>query len=138
MEINLKDELVKELLNVAEKMKHEPNPIKKVFYYSAAYGIVDRTMRYDFSKDLLLTYTVLNVTYNSYTERIKALRTGDQVVPLAVEQLDKVSDLVKDLAGALRDKGDITGILMDLNLLAYMATGPGHYMATNGSFNGMI
>lgn len=138
MEEYLKEELVKELRNVAKKMRDEPNPIKKIYYYSAAYGIVDRTMRYNFSKDLLLTFAILNLTYNGFIERVKAISGGDQVVPLTKEQLDKVTDRIDDLAMAFKNNEDVTSILMDLNLLAYMSSGPGHYMQMNGAFDDII
>lgn len=138
MKIDLKKELAEELRNVADKMRHEPSPMKKIYIYSAAYGIVDRTMRYDFSKDLLLAFTVLNVTYNSLGERAKALQSGDQNVPLTIEQLNKAADLVDDLGGAFQNDDDIDGILKDIALLAYRSTGPGHYMDLNGSFDGML
>ncbi len=63
MEQYVKDELVKELRNVSRKMREEADPSKKVFFYSAAYGIVDRSMRYSFGKELLITNTILNSSH---------------------------------------------------------------------------
>jgi hypothetical protein len=44
-----KKELVKELRLVEVLMKREENIEKKIYYFSAAYGITSRTYRYAFS-----------------------------------------------------------------------------------------
>ncbi len=138
MELYVKNELVKELMNVSKKMLDDSEPAKKLYYYSAAYGIVDRTMRYEFSKQLLMAQTILNVTYNIYMERLKAIVGKDAVVPLTTAQLDKTAELVGRLGDAFDKDIDINDILENIMLLAYMSTGPGHYMNTNGMFDGLV
>ena len=138
MEGYVKKELVKELKNVSKRMLDEPELVKKLFYYSAAYGAVDRTMRYGFTKQLLMAHTILNVTYNAYKERLRAIAGGDSVVPLTIGQLDRTAELVRDLGDAFNKGIDVNGILADIMLLAYMSTGPGHYLNENGAFEGLI
>ncbi len=138
MEQFVKVELIKELKNVSKKMKDETDPAKKIFYYSAAYGVVDRSMRYSFSKDLLLAQTILQVSYTAYTERLRAVSTGDRVIPLTMQQLDRTAELVGDLAEAFKKDGDVVEVLENIMVLSYMTSGPGYYLQTNGAFEGLI
>ena len=60
-------ELVKELRFVEGLIKKEPSVEKKIYYFSAAYGITSRTYRYAFSKDVLLADYVLQTVHNLFT-----------------------------------------------------------------------
>ena len=61
----LKEELVNELKSVSRRMIEETDPSKKLFYYSAAYGITNRVMRFEFDEELLLVDALLTITYNA-------------------------------------------------------------------------
>ncbi|HOQ26301.1 MAG TPA: hypothetical protein PLF76_06155, partial [Methanomassiliicoccaceae archaeon] len=67
-----------------------------------------------------------------------AIAGGDAVVPLTIGQLDRTAELVRDLGDAFNKGIDVNGILADIMLLAYMSTGPGHYLNENGAFEGLI
>ena len=41
-------------------MKKEEDAERKIYLFSAAYGIMGRSYRYDFSRDVLLAEVVLN------------------------------------------------------------------------------
>ena len=47
-------EIVKELRRIESLMKEAENPERKNYLFSAAYGIMGRTYRYEFSRDVLL------------------------------------------------------------------------------------
>lgn len=138
MEQYIQTELVKELKNVSKQIKAEADPAKKIFLLSAAHGIADRSMRYNFSKDLLLTFAILNISYNTYIERLRALSSGDRMIPISQKQLDGTADLLDQLADAFKNNKSIYGILEDIMLLSFMSTGPGHYLVINGKLDGLI
>jgi len=56
--------LVEELKKVAKLMKDEPDPRKKLYYFSAAFGAVDRVIRVRYDRELSLVAQVLQYTYN--------------------------------------------------------------------------
>ena len=64
-------ELVQELRRVENLIRHESSVEKKIYYFSAAYGITSRTFRYSFTKDFLLADFVLQGAYNLLTDKAK-------------------------------------------------------------------
>jgi len=72
-------ELVEELRRVETLIRQAPTLEKKAYYFSAAYGITNRTYRYSFSKDVLVADLLLQGVYNMIMERINAIRSGNQI-----------------------------------------------------------
>jgi hypothetical protein len=127
-----KKELVKELRNVANLMKNEKNPEKKIYYFSAAYGITSRTFRYAFSRDVLLADLVLNTSYHSLLERFQRVRSGEQTVPLDEKVFDSIVQGLKDLSDAFENDTSILEPLELITTAMFSTTGPGHYLREKG------
>ncbi|MDO9033868.1 MAG: hypothetical protein Q7U51_01515, partial [Methanoregula sp.] len=81
-ELFFRKELAKEIRNVSRLMKDETNVEKKLYYFSAAYGVASRTYRYSFTKNVLLAELVLQTSYSSIMDRIMRIKSGDVTVPL--------------------------------------------------------
>jgi hypothetical protein len=127
-----KKELVKELRNVANLMKNEKNPEKKIYYFSAAYGITSRTFRYAFSRDVLLTDLVLNTSYHSLLERFQRVRSGEQTVSLDEKVFDSIVEGLKELADAFENDTSILEPLELITAAMFSTTGPGNYLREKG------
>lgn len=127
-----KKELVKELRNVANLMKNEKNPEKKIYYFSAAYGITSRTFRYAFSRDVLLADLILNTSYHSLLERFQRVRSGEQTVPLDEKVFDSIVQGLKDLADAFENDTSILEPLEIITTAMFSTTGPGNYLREKG------
>jgi hypothetical protein len=91
-------ELVGELRRVEAMVRQAPSIEKKAYYFSAAYGITNRTYRYSFSKDVLMADLMLNGVYNMIMERIAALKSGDQNVIPEELVFETICDGLRDLA----------------------------------------
>jgi len=128
----LKEELVNELKSVSRRMIEETDPSKKLFYYSAAYGITNRVMRFEFDEELLLVDALLTITYNAVNTRLQIYLSGDRTVPVTPEILDGLAGCVKDLALAIDKDRQCYDILQRIMALSFLTTGPGYYMATKG------
>ena len=76
-----KKELARELRYIEVMMKKDNSFEKKIYYFSAAYGITSRTLRYSFSPDYLLADLVLNSTYQALVQRTEMIQSGDATVP---------------------------------------------------------
>lgn len=61
-------ELVQELRRAENLMRRESS-FEKRYTISAAYGVTNRTFRYSFSKDILLTDFLLQGVYNLLMDR---------------------------------------------------------------------
>jgi len=127
----LKEMLVEELDNVVHRMRHEPDPARKLFLFSAAYGMADRVMRLSYDSELLFVQNVLNHVYGSFMNRLNAITHGDSVVPLGQQHFDRLADLTEELSEKIK-KGEPTHLTLEkFNELAFITTGAGHYMRMN-------
>jgi len=128
----LRKELVGELRHVENLVRLEPSIDKKIYYFSAAYGITGRTYRYSFSKDVLMADLILQGAYNMLTERMQLLRTGDKnVIPEPII-FDKICDGLKDLANAFESGSSVLEPLEVIITTAFATTGPGNYLREKG------
>jgi hypothetical protein len=125
-------ELVIELRKVADMMAKEKNPEKKLYYFSAAFGITSRTYRYVFSSDVLLADLVLTAGYQQLLERIHACKAGDISVLLTEEIFEKLEQGLWDLAQAFEEGRSILEPLEKINTITFSVTGPGYYLKEKG------
>jgi len=125
-------ELAKELKNIVNLMKKEPNLEKKMYYYSAAYGITGRTYRYSFSKDILLADFALQGSYKMIIDRIHNLKAGDPTVAIDEKSIDKLEKSLKELADKLEAEENIQGPIEDILTIAFIHSGPGNYLNEKG------
>src|SRR4030067_2395179 len=78
----LKERLLAEFDFVIKKMTEEPESPRKIYFFSATYGAVERVMRYCPTEDLFIAHTILSLCYNTLNDRVTRIRSGDVVVPL--------------------------------------------------------
>lgn len=127
-----KKELVEELRRVEKMVREAPSVPKKLYYLSAAHGVTNRTFRYSFSKDVLITDLLLTGVFNMLNERIMAISSGDQNVipdPLIFE---KICDGLRDLANCFEKNESILEPIENIVTMGYSVTGPGNYLKEKG------
>ncbi len=125
-------ELVNELKTVERMMRKEPNVEKKLYYFTAAYGITSRTYRYSFSKDVLLADFVLQACHQTLNERIQRLKAGDQTMDFDENIFNKLGDSLKLLISRLESEESIQEPLEDMLAIAFSVSGPGNYLKEKG------
>ncbi|QSZ66998.1 hypothetical protein RJ40_05560 [Methanofollis aquaemaris] len=128
-------ELVAELRRIELMMKRAETIEKKIYYFSAAYGITGRTLRYSFAEDYLLADFVLNTSYNGLMERFKRLRSGDATVELEPVHFERIQDGLRMLADAFESETSILAPLEQILTAMYATTGPGNYLREKGQLN---
>lgn len=128
-------ELVQELRRVENLMRRESSVEKKIYYFSAAYGITSRTFRYSFSNDILLTDFVLQGAYNLLKDRLNRLKTGDKTVQLDDIIIERICDGLKLLADRIESKDNLQNALETILSAAYVTTGPGNYLREKNDIN---
>jgi hypothetical protein len=125
-----KKELIEELRVVENLIRNEPSLAKRIYYFSAAYGITSRTFRYSFSKDVLLADFVLSGTYNLLQTKLGQLG-AEENLPLE-QKLDGLCDGLKLLADCIESDRSILEPLEKIVTIAYSTTGNGEYMEERG------
>lgn len=125
-------ELVEELRRIENLMRRKGEIDKKLYYFSAAYGITGRTYRYAFSRDVLLADLVLNQAYNTFMNRWNQLAHGDRLVPIEDIHFEKLCDGIKLLADKLEANENIQEALEIITTVAFSTSGPGNYLREKG------
>lgn len=93
-----KKELIIELKNIVKMMSEENDFEKKIYLFSASYGITGRTLRYDFKEDYLLADFVLSATSNGLFERLKHLKSGESTIMLENIHFERIQNGLLELA----------------------------------------
>jgi len=132
LEKHFKEILVKELHDVARKIKKETDLRRKVYLYSAVKGITERIMRLHFDPELFLTTLVVGTSHNQVNERVNMFVAGDRIIPVSPETLNKLADYVSELADNVEKGKTIYKTLEKIATLSYTTTGPGYYMLETG------
>jgi len=125
-------ELVKELRLVEALMKKEENIEKKIYYFSAAYGITSRTIRYSFSEDVLLADLVLSAGYQALLDRFQRLKSGDTTVKLEEIHFKKIEKGLRQLADAFESTESILEPLKTILTPTFSTSGAGNYLRAKG------
>ena len=123
----LKKNVLNELEYVIKKMKEEPDPSIKLFFYSATMGTLERALRYYFDKELLVTHTVLNLSYQIINDRVNHLKLGDITVPVTESSLNQLIEGVSELKQAIEKDEVAYPAVEKIMEITYLATGPGFY-----------
>jgi len=130
-----KQELVSELLVVADLMEKEKNLDKKIYYfYSSLNGITGRTFRYFFSQEVLLADLVLNACYQSLYGRYQSMRSGDTTIVIDSVVFERVIDGLRHLAECFDSGEPIQKPLENILTASFSTTGPGNYLREKGAF----
>lgn len=123
----LKKNVLNELEYVVKKMKEEPDPSVKLFFYSATSGTIERALRYYFDKELLITNTVLTLSYQLINDRVNRLKLGDITIPLNESSLNQLMEGVSELKQAIEKDEVVYPAIEKIMEITYLATGPGFY-----------
>ena len=125
-------ELVEELRKVEKYMRDEQDFEKKIYFFSAAYGITSRTMRYAFSKEVLLADVVLQAVYRMILDRYNRIRAGEKTIELKQEHFNKLCEALRELAKCFENKESVEKPLEDIMAVGFSLTGPGNYLMLKG------
>jgi len=123
----LKQNLLNELEFVAKKMKEESDISRKIYFFTATYGAIERVMRYYPNNELAITHAILNLCYNTLNDRVNRLRAGDAAVPLPQNWSEQLVNYTEELRKAIEKNQSTYPILEKFMELAYLSTGPGFY-----------
>jgi hypothetical protein len=128
----LRAELVEELRRVENLVRQEPSVEKKIYYFSAAYGITGWTFRYSLYKEVLMADLLLIGAYNMMSERLNLFKSGNHTVPIDPLIFERICDGLRDLANCFESRESIFDALQTITIAAYSMTGPGNYIREKG------
>ena len=123
----LKSKVIEELEFIIQKMSQEQDIDRKIYFYSALRGVLERASRSYYDRELLVAHTIVDVSYSVINDRIAHLRSGDLLVPFPENSLNQLIQGVSDLKQAIENNEEIYPAVEILWEVAYLATGPGFY-----------
>lgn len=130
-----KEIIIEELNNVAIKMKESDDLAEKMYFFSAAYGMVHRIFNLEFNPTLVLIHTILNTAYSTISGRIEAVTRGqDRAVKIPKGLFDSLQKTIVDIADNISkdDENKLFKNLQKIVNLSYATTGNGYYLFQKG------
>jgi hypothetical protein len=121
--------LVQEINYARKRMRETKSLGRKLYYYSAIYGIIGRVMRLDYDRRLVFAHFVLNNTYNLMNAQIQGIKAEAIPIDLREDFFEKLDEGLKSL-GTHISKAQDDEILHDLEYIVWLAwtlTGAGFY-----------
>jgi hypothetical protein len=123
----IKKNVLNELEFIIKKMKEEPDFAKKIYFFSAVSGALERAMRFCSDNELLVAQAVMNLSLGVINDRINHLKIGDTVVPFPESLLSQLVESVSELKQAIEEDKAVYPALEKTMGIAYVSTGPGFY-----------
>lgn len=108
-------------------MKEESDPLKKLFYYSAVKGVLERLQRYHYDKELLISVPITEISYVIINDRVNHLKSGDSTIPITDEMLNKLIEAIFELKQAIETDQATYPVIEKMMDVAYSSSGPGFY-----------
>lgn len=123
--------LVDEINYAVGKMEKADDPSQKLFYFSAVFGVLQRVFNIEYDPDLVVAHYVIVETHKGFVGRLRASRE-DPAVPVAVEQIERLTSLTKEFSRKIEGNKDFTEQLKKFIVLTYSTTGNGFYLYDKG------
>lgn len=125
--------IVDEFEYVVGQMRANKEPSRKLYFFSATYGAVQRLLNSEYDPTLQLVHMVLQGVYNSINARYMALGQGVEMgIGLPHDLFDKLEETTEALGKAIDKDNGIVDVLARLAVLAYSTTGNGYYLYQKG------
>lgn len=127
-----RENIVDEIKFAVDMMKDSKDASNKLYYFSAIFGVIQRIYNIEYDEDLVLAHLVIQLTHQSFMQRLAAIKQGDSTVMITDEQFDKLTDLSDELGDKIRDKEDFAATLKKIVILLYSTQGNGYYLMKKG------
>ena len=105
-----------------------------VYWYSAAFGAVQRVINFRPDGELFLLHSVLQSTHGQFTNRLRAQFAGEErpVSLMAGNHMTVLANLLGELADEIEESRDFSDTLESIARLGYSTTGNGFYLFAMG------
>jgi hypothetical protein len=125
---NYKNLILSEIDFAVKKMNKSSEPLEKLFYFSAIHGIFQRIYNIEYDPTLVFIYFILHTTHEAFNNRLQA-KAG---IPLSEKQINKLSDIAKELGGKIKNNEEVSVTLQKFVVLQYSTSGNGYYLMQKG------
>lgn len=125
--------LADEFTTVARLINEEKDALRRTYYFSGAYAVVQRVLNIEFHNELILMHSILNGTYQALDSRLKSIMSGgERVINLPSNVFELLSSALNHLGDAISKGGDTYEPLVQISTISYVTTGNGYYLYCKG------
>ena len=129
---NYRNILADEVATVRTKIEGENDPRKKVYYYSALFGMARRIYNLEFDPHVQFMDFVLNTTYNTMLVRLSAIVSGDSTIPISSDFFVRLNNCLAQLEERIRANENAYNALEKIVNLTSTLDGNGYYLVQKG------
>lgn len=122
--------LTSELKFVAAKMKEEPQPLRKLYFFSAIFNEVSRQLNWHWDQNLALIWVVTLSAHGSLNSRVMQPIIGTTNVGTEL-MMERLTEATSELAVCVENNDEGTNLYAVLGRIAgltYAATNHGSYI----------
>lgn len=122
-----------EIRFVLGQMKRVSDHERKLYFFSAVFGMVQRILNFEYDPGLMFDFQVLQLVHSMLNARIIAIKARqDGGVSIPEGLFDSLEKALEELADSVDGGKDNYSTLQKMVNLAYIATGNGYYMYLKG------
>ena len=126
--------IVDEFRYAAKKMKEETEAFRKIYFFSATYGIVFRVFNLEFDPTLVFIHNVLQTTYANIDNILHRIaRREETVIQIPDRVLENLAEAIEELSDEIERDGDVAQCLQKISNIGYVGTGNGYYLYQKGT-----
>lgn len=133
---NLRQRLAEEFQASIESMRANPEPAKKLYFFSVFYGEATRILNLAWDAELALVHNVTQAASAMLSGRVSSIQSGDRNVELPQEffpALEKAGEEIATyVASGKQPKEVLYGALERIAELTFLSTGNGYYLYLRG------
>lgn len=130
---NLRRMIIDEFNFAVGKMREKTDPLEKLFYYSAAYGILPRIFNQEFNPQLVHMHMILQLSYNTINRAVHEILSGmERVIKIPENYFEKLEDTLEELAEKMEKYDDVGTTLQKITNITYALIGNGYYLLQKG------
>jgi len=129
---NYRNILADEIGIVREKMNGENDPRRKIYYYSALFGMTRRIYNLEFDPHVQFMDFIFFITYGQILNRTTVFLSGDTTIPVSNDFFIKLNNCLEKLENRIRANEDTYDLLEKIVTLAFTLDGNGYYLLQKG------
>lgn len=125
--------LIDEFKYAVIKMKDEYEPLDKLFYYSAAYGAIQRVFNQEYHPLLVHLHMILQVSYSTINNKVQEIVRGiEKVIKIPENYFEILEEMLDELIGRIENYQEIESTLKKITNHTYIMVGNGYYLFKKG------
>ncbi len=128
----MRGELVTEFNLIIDKMNAEKYLIRKIWFFSGTYSMVNRVLNFEYDRDLVFLHQGLQTAYKAIFERYRKIAITQGAIELPENFLERLVAVLGEITIKIREDKPFYTELRTLSTLTYLTTGNGYYLSQKG------